>query len=78
MPRTAPPFARRQFRRVSMMLASTAMLVGYSQMTLAAETAAPAPAATAPADGNPMLAPWTGPDDTPAAPRAERERDRTP
>ncbi|MGQ2932321.1 MAG: M3 family metallopeptidase, partial [Sphingopyxis sp.] len=62
MPRTAPLFARRQFRRASMMLASTALLVGYSQMTHAAETAAPAqPAATAPADGNPLLAPWTGP-----------------
>ena len=38
MPRTAPLFARRQFRRASMMLASTALLVGYSQMTHAAET----------------------------------------
>ena len=46
--------------RSSMLLASTAFLMGYSPMTIAAETAAkPAPAATA--DANPMLQPWTGP-----------------
>lgn len=57
MPRNAPPFAR----RLPVLLASTAMLMGYSQMTIAAEqTAAKAPT-TAPASSNPMLAPWTGP-----------------
>ncbi|MBL9068558.1 MAG: M3 family metallopeptidase [Sphingopyxis sp.] len=46
--------------RSSMLLASTAFLMGYSPMTIAAETAAkPAPAATT--DANPMLQPWTGP-----------------
>jgi len=53
MPRRAPPFVR-----LSILLASTAMLTGYSPMTIAADTAAP-PAATV--DANPMLAPWTGP-----------------
>ena len=64
MPRQASPLARRLFsRRLSMMLASTAMLMGYSQMTVTAtESAAAKPAtATAPAGENPMLAPWTGP-----------------
>ncbi|UKK86083.1 M3 family metallopeptidase [Sphingopyxis sp. BSN-002] len=45
--------------RSSMLLASTAFLMGYSPMTSATETAAPAPAATT--DANPMLQPWTGP-----------------
>ncbi|MDZ3832397.1 MAG: M3 family metallopeptidase [Sphingopyxis sp.] len=59
MPRNAPPSARRKSARpFTMLLASAAMFVGYSQMTIAAtETAA----AAAPADGNPLLAPWTGP-----------------
>jgi peptidyl-dipeptidase Dcp len=52
MPRRAPPFVR----SMSVLLASTALLVGYSPMTTAAETALQ-PAA----DANPMLAPWTGP-----------------
>ena len=57
MSRNAPRFVR----RLSTLLASTAMLTGISSMTtLAAETAKPA-AATAPAGENPMLAPWTGP-----------------
>ncbi|HMO74954.1 MAG TPA: M3 family metallopeptidase [Sphingopyxis sp.] len=37
------------------------MLMGISQMTVAAETTAAQPAATAPASDNPMLAEWTGP-----------------
>jgi len=45
--------------RSSMLLASTAFLMGYSPMTSATETADPAPAATT--DANPMLQPWTGP-----------------
>ncbi|WP_409574702.1 M3 family metallopeptidase [Sphingopyxis sp. PET50] len=57
MPRSAPHFAR----RLSTLLASTAMLVGMSQMTVTAAEPAAQPAATAPADGNPLLAPWTGP-----------------
>lgn len=58
MSRNAPNFVR----RTSILLASTAMLVGYSQMTsaIAADPAAKAPA-SAPADANPLLAPWTGP-----------------
>ncbi len=57
MSRRAQPFVR-----LSILLASTAMLMGYSAMTIAAETAAPQPApATVPAGENPMLAPWTGP-----------------
>jgi len=43
-----------------MLLASTALMMGYSQMSIAAEPAAKAPA-SAPADANPLLAPWTGP-----------------
>ena len=44
MPRTAPPFAR----HMSILLASTAMIVGYSQMTVtAAESAAAKPATAA-------------------------------
>nr|WP_313906798.1 M3 family metallopeptidase [Sphingopyxis sp. P1IMeth2] len=43
-----------------MLLASTALMMGYSQMSIAAEPAAKAPAST-PADANPLLAPWTGP-----------------
>nr|WP_254535721.1 M3 family metallopeptidase [Sphingopyxis terrae] len=35
-------------------------MMGYSQMSIAAEPAAKAPA-SAPADANPLLAPWTGP-----------------
>ena len=57
MPRTAQPFAR-----LSMMLASTAMIMGYSQMTAtAAEPVAAAPAAATATGGNPLTAPWTGP-----------------
>jgi len=54
MSRKAQPFVRS-----SMLLASTAFLMGYSPMTIAAETAAKPAAATA--DANPMLTPWTGP-----------------
>nr|WP_242664779.1 M3 family metallopeptidase [Sphingopyxis terrae] len=43
-----------------MLLASTALMMGYSQMSIAAEPTAKAPA-SAPADANPLLAPWTGP-----------------
>jgi hypothetical protein len=61
MSRTAHPFAR----PLSILLASTAMMMGYSQMTATAAepTAAAKPAAPAPAPAgeNPMLAPWTGP-----------------
>lgn len=62
MPRPAPPLAR----RLSMLLASTALVAGYasmdSQMSKATATEpAAAPAAAAPAADNPMLAPWTGP-----------------
>ena len=59
MSRTAQPFAR----SLSILLASTAMMVGYSQMTVTAAepTAAAKPAATAPAGENPLLQPWTGP-----------------
>lgn len=55
MSRTAPRLAR----KLSIMLASTAMMMGYSQMStaVAAEPAAKA----VPAGQNPMLAPWTGP-----------------
>lgn len=56
MPRIAP----RPVRHLSMLLASTALMMGYSQMSIAAEPAAKAPA-SAPADANPLLAPWTGP-----------------
>jgi peptidyl-dipeptidase Dcp len=41
-----------------MLLASSALFMGYSSMTLAAETAAPAAAR---AETNPLLAEWTGP-----------------
>jgi len=55
MSRQAQPFVR-----LSMLLASTAMLMGYSQMSIAADIAPkPAPAATT--DANPLLQPWTGP-----------------
>src|SRR3546814_1110708 len=60
MSRTAQPFVR----PLSIRLASTAMMVGYSQMTIATAaepTAAAKPAATVPAGANPLLAPWTGP-----------------
>lgn len=56
MPRLAPLFVR----RTSILLASTAMLVGYSQMT-SAIAAEPAAKPAAAASENPMLAPWTGP-----------------
>ena len=59
MSRAAQPFAR----HLSIMLASTAMMVGYSQMTTATAaepTAAAKQAAPAPAGENPMTAPWTG------------------
>ena len=56
MSRKAQPFVR-----LSMLLASTAMLMGYSSMTIAAETTAQPAAAPAPTGDNPMLAPWTGP-----------------
>ncbi|WP_349252309.1 MULTISPECIES: M3 family metallopeptidase [unclassified Sphingopyxis] len=52
MPRRAQPFIRLS------LLASTVLLMGYSPMTIAAETATK-PAAEAGA--NPMLQPWTGP-----------------
>src|SRR3546814_18076868 len=60
MPRTAQPFVR----PLSILLASTAMIVGYSQMTIATAaepTAAATPAATVPVGANPLLQPWTGP-----------------
>ena len=56
MPRTA----HRPVRHLSMLLASTTLMMGYSQMSLAAEPAAKAPV-SAPAGANPMLATWTGP-----------------
>lgn len=52
MPRRAQPFVRLS------LLASTVFLMGYSPMTIAAETATKPAAA---ADTNPMLQPWTGP-----------------
>ena len=52
MPRRAQPFVRLS------LLASTVLLMGYSPMTIAADTATKPAAA---ADTNPMLAPWTGP-----------------
>ncbi|PKP86943.1 MAG: M3 family peptidase [Alphaproteobacteria bacterium HGW-Alphaproteobacteria-17] len=55
MPQSAPRLAR----KLSIMLASTAMMVGYSQMSTA--VAAEPAAKTVPAGQNPMLAPWTGP-----------------
>lgn len=55
MSRPAHPFARRP---LAMMLASTAMLAGFSQMTT---TATERPVLTAPADANPLIAEWTGP-----------------
>jgi peptidyl-dipeptidase Dcp len=55
MPQSAPRLAR----KLSIMLASTAMMMGYSQMSTA--VAAEPAAKTAPAGQNPMLAPWTGP-----------------
>ena len=59
MPRAAQPFVR----PLSILLASTAMMVGYSQMTIAtaAEPTAAAQPAAAPAGANPLLQPWTGP-----------------
>src|SRR3546814_10955903 len=60
MPRTAQPFVR----PLSILLASTAMMVGYSQMSIATAaepTAAATPAAAVPAGANPLLQPWTGP-----------------
>ncbi|PKQ00782.1 MAG: M3 family peptidase [Alphaproteobacteria bacterium HGW-Alphaproteobacteria-13] len=54
MPRRAPSLVR----SASILLASAALSVAISPMTIAAETAAP-PAATA--DANSMLQPWTGP-----------------
>ena len=60
MPRTAQPFVR----HLSILLASTAMMTGYSQMstaTAAEPTAAATPAASVPAGANPLLQPWTGP-----------------
>lgn len=55
MPQSAPRLAR----KLSIMLASTAMMMGYSQMSTA--VAAEPAAKTVPAGQNPMLAPWTGP-----------------
>jgi len=59
MPRTAP------FRRkLSMLLASTALFAGYNAMdiqTASANEPAAAAAATKPAGENPLLAKWTGP-----------------
>jgi peptidyl-dipeptidase Dcp len=63
MPRNALP----SHRRLSLLLASTAMLAGCTNMerpmtAAAAAAAAPtAPPATAPVGENPMLAKWTGP-----------------
>src|SRR3546814_19201936 len=60
MPRTAQPFVR----PLSILLASTAMMVGYSQMSIATAaepTAAATPAAAVPAGANPLLQPSTGP-----------------
>jgi len=60
MSRSASPH-----RSLSMLLASTALFAGYagmdSQTPATATEPATAPAATAPARGNPLLAPWTGP-----------------
>ncbi|KTE23803.1 peptidase M3 [Sphingopyxis sp. H071] len=53
MPRRVQPFVRLS------LLASTVLLMGYSPMTIAAETATKPAAAEAGA--NPMLQPWTGP-----------------
>ena len=53
MPRRAQPFVRLS------LLASTVLLMGFSPMTIAAETATKPAAAEAGA--NPMLQPWTGP-----------------
>jgi len=59
MSRFAPPAPRtNSTRRLAMLLASSALFMGYSSMTLAAETAAPAAAR---AETNPLLAEWTGP-----------------
>lgn len=55
MPQSAPRLAR----KLSIMLASTAMMMGYSQMSTA--VAVEPAAKTVPAGQNPMLAPWTGP-----------------
>ncbi len=60
MSRSASPH-----RSLSMLLASTALFAGYagmdSQTPATATEPATAPAASAPARGNPLLAPWTGP-----------------
>lgn len=56
MPRRAPSF----IRSASILLASTALFMGNSPMTIAAEPAASLPAAATP-DTNPLLQPWTGP-----------------
>src|SRR3546814_3589886 len=59
MPRPASPR-----RKLSMLLASTALFAGYSGMDIQTASAAEpsaAPAATAPAGDNPLLAKWTGP-----------------
>ena len=56
MPQSAPRLAR----KLSIMLASTAMIMGYSQMSTAI-AAEPAAAKTVPAGQNPLLQPWTGP-----------------
>jgi len=56
MPRKAPRLAR----KLSIMLASSAMIMGYSQMSTAI-AAEPTAAATVPAGQNPLLQPWTGP-----------------
>lgn len=55
MPQSAPRLAR----KLSIMLASTAMMMGYSQMSTA--VAAEPAAKTVPAGQNPLLQPWTGP-----------------
>ena len=60
MSRSASPH-----RSLSMLLASTALFAGYAGMDsrtpATATEPATAPAASAPARGNPLLAPWTGP-----------------
>jgi peptidyl-dipeptidase Dcp len=54
MSHPAPSLIRRP---LAILLASSAMFMGISQMTATAAE----PATTAPATGNPLLAPWTGP-----------------
>ncbi|WP_033074672.1 M3 family metallopeptidase [Sphingopyxis sp. MWB1] len=58
MPRIAPRLSSpKSARRLAMLLASAALFVGYGSMTATAAE----PAASAPADANPLTAEWTGP-----------------